>query len=117
MVNISLNKKVELEKLNKSYEKMQKKYGAKELDSICNGGCIDNPDICFVFMNPTGKNIASLKSWKGIKAPWLGTKNIWKLFNKVGLFSDDIYTEIMSKITARKREKVHIFLKLGRGLF
>lgn len=97
MVNISLNKKVELEKLNKSYEKMQKKYGAKELDSICNGGCIDNSDICFVFMNPTGKNIASLKSWKGIKAPWLGTKNIWKLFNKVGLLSDDIYTEIMSK--------------------
>ena len=31
MVNISLNKKEELEKLNKSYEKMQKKYGAKEV--------------------------------------------------------------------------------------
>lgn len=97
MVNISLNKKEELEKLNKSYERMQKKYGAKELDSICNGGCIDNPDICFVFMNPTGRNIASLKSWKGIKAPWVGTKNIWKLFNKVRLLSDDIYAEIMSK--------------------
>lgn len=97
MINISLNKKEKLDKLNKSYERMQKKYGAKELDSICNGGCIDNPDICFVFMNPTGRNIASLKSWKGIKAPWLGTKNIWKLFNKVGLLSDDVYTEIMSK--------------------
>ena len=92
-----LSKKEELEKLNKSYNRLQKKYGAKELDSICNGGKIDNPDICFVFMNPTGRNIASLKSWTGIKAPWLGTKNIWKLFNKVGLMDDDMYNEIEEK--------------------
>ena len=44
----------ELIKLNSEYDKLQNKYGAKELDSIYNGGCIKNPDICFVFMNPTG---------------------------------------------------------------
>lgn len=97
MQDTLLDKKEELEKLNKCYDRMQKKYGAKELDSICNGGKIDNPDICFVFMNPTGRNVASLKTWKGIKSPWLGTKNIWKLFNKVGLFSNDLYNEILSK--------------------
>ncbi len=37
------------------------KYGDKELDSINFGGCTDNPDVCFVFMNPTGRNIASNK--------------------------------------------------------
>ena len=31
------------------YDKMQLKYGAKELDAICNGGCYDHPDICFVY--------------------------------------------------------------------
>ena len=48
-------------------------------------------------MNPTGKNIASDKSWKGRKSPWLGTKNIWKLFNKVDLLSDNTYNQILEK--------------------
>lgn len=52
-----------LQDLNKQYDKLQRKYGAKELDSIYNGGCDENPDICFVFMNPTGRNIASSKNW------------------------------------------------------
>lgn len=85
---------MKLEDLNKYYDKLQKKYGAKELDSIYNGGCIDNPDICFVFMNPTGRNIASLKSWKGLKSPWIGTKNIWDLFYALDLVDDSIYKKI-----------------------
>ncbi len=85
---------MKLEDLNKYYDKLQKKYGAKELDSIYNGGCSNNPDICFVFMNPTGRNIASLKSWKGIKSPWIGTKNIWDLFYALDLVDDSIYQKI-----------------------
>ena len=81
---------MKIEDLRKDYDELQVKYGAKELDSIYNGGCEKNPDICFVFMNPTGKNIASDKSWKGRKSPWLGTKNIWKLFYKVDLLSKEI---------------------------
>ena len=83
-----------LDELKKEYDKLQLKYGAEELDSIYNGGCIDNPDICFVFMNPTGKNIASNKSWKGLKSPWIGTKNIWDLFYKLKLLDKDIYDKI-----------------------
>lgn len=90
-------KRRNIECLKVEYDKLQKKYGAKELDSIYNGGCTENPDICFVFMNPTGKNIASSKTWTGRKSPWLGTKNIWKLFNKVNLLSDDTYNKILEK--------------------
>lgn len=86
-----------LEDLKKDYDKLQMKYGAKELDSIYNGGCAYSPDICFVFMNPTGRNIASDKSWKGRKSPWLGTKNIWKLFYNVDLISEDTYNKIINK--------------------
>lgn len=50
----------QLEDLKKEYDKLQLKYGAKELDSIYNGGCEENPDICFIFMNPTGKNIRKM---------------------------------------------------------
>ena len=88
---------MKIEDLEKEYDKLQIKDGAKELDSIYNGGCEENPDICFIFMNPTGKNIASDKSWKGRKSPWLGTKNIWKLFYKVKLLSEETFNNIQEK--------------------
>lgn len=83
--------------LNKEYDRLQMKYGAKELNSIYNGGCVNNPDICFVFMNPTGKNIASAKTWTGRRSPWLGTKNIWKLFYNINLICDDTFKKIQEK--------------------
>ncbi|MCI9039484.1 MAG: hypothetical protein HFJ29_06420 [Clostridia bacterium] len=85
---------MKLEDLKVKYDKLQKKYGAKELDSIYNGGCAKNPNICFVFMNPTGRNIASSKEWKGIKSPWIGTKNIWDLFYQLELMDEGIYKKI-----------------------
>ena len=80
-----------LDDLKKEYDKLQLEYGAKDLDSIYYGGSTNNPDICFVFMNPTKRIIASNKSWKGIKSPWIGTKNIWDLFYNVNLLNDKIY--------------------------
>ncbi len=85
---------MKLEDLKVKYDVLQKKYGAKELDSIYNGGCTENPNICFVFMNPTGRNIASSKEWKGIKSPWIGTKNIWNLFYNLNLMDEKIYKKI-----------------------
>lgn len=83
--------------LNSEYDRLQREYGAKELTSIYNGGCTNSPDICFVFMNPTGRNIASSPDWKGRRSPWIGTKNIWKLFYQIGLLDERIYKEIQSK--------------------
>ena len=88
---------MKIEDLKKEYDKLQLKYGSKELDSIYNGGCENNPNICFVFMNPTGRNVASLKTWTGRKSPWIGTKNIWKLFKEVGLLSEETYKDIQAK--------------------
>lgn len=83
--------------LKKDYDKLQEKYGAKELTSIYNGGCEKNPKVCFIFMNPTGRNIASTKEWKGRRSPWIGTKNIWKLFFNVNLLDKEIFNEIQEK--------------------
>ena len=88
---------MQLEDLKAQYDKLQIKYGAKELNSIYNGGCTNNPDICFVFMNPTGRNIASNPNWKGRRSPWIGTKNIWKLFYRIGLLDEEIYENIMAR--------------------
>lgn len=88
---------MKLKSLNKEYDRLQQIYGDPNLHSIYNGGCETNPDICFVFMNPTGKNIASLPGWKGPYHPWLGTKNIWDLFFASNLISQNIYQEIKNK--------------------
>ena len=87
---------MELEDLKKEYNRLQNKYGSKNLDSIFFGGQSKNPNVMFVFMNPTGKNIASSKEWNGIKAPWVGTKNIWKLFYKIHLLDQDVFFKIQS---------------------
>lgn len=87
---------MKLSSLNKKYDELQKIYGDPNLHSIYNGGCSENPDICFVFMNPTGRNIASLPGWKGPYHPWLGTKNIWDLFYAVNLIDEKIYNVIKS---------------------
>jgi DNA polymerase len=86
-----------LDKLIVKYQSMQKKYGDKNLDSIMFGGCLENPDICLVFMNPTGRNIATSKDWHGLKSPWIGTKNVWNLFSKIGVIDENLYEEIKSK--------------------
>ena len=88
---------MKIEELNKEYDKLQCLYGDKNLKSIYNGGCINNPDICFVFMNPTGRNIASSPNWNGRRSPWIGTKNIWKLFYKINLLDECIYEKIIQK--------------------
>ncbi len=86
-----------MQELYHEYDKLQKQYGAAELHSIYNGGMQTQPDICFIFMNPTGKNIASLPDWDGPRSPWIGTKQIWNLFHQLHLLDHDLFMEIMRR--------------------
>ncbi len=88
---------MKIKDLNTFYDKLQLEYGEPTLSSIYNGGCEVNPDVCFIFMNPTGRNVASTQEWKGRRSPWIGTKNIWKLFVQVGVISKDTFDIIQSK--------------------
>ena len=80
-----------------AFDKLQTIYGDKNLDAIYGAGKINNPNLCLVFMNPTGRNVSSNKDWEGLKAPWIGTKNVWKMFYELGLFDEDFFNEINSK--------------------
>lgn len=81
--------------LHKKFDALQLKHGDKNLNSIYGAGEIKNPRIMFVFMNPTGKNISSIKTWKGLRAPWLGTKNIWNIFNELNLLDENIFNKLI----------------------
>lgn len=85
---------MQVKRLHSVADRLQKKHGARNLSAIYGAGCLERPDVVFVFMNPTGRNVASQKKWKGLRAPWLGTKNIWKLFFRTNLLSQDIFFAI-----------------------
>lgn len=71
---------MQLTALHKNFEKLHKTYGSPLHRPIYGTGCIHHPNVMFIFMNPTAKNISSAKNWKGLRAPWLGTKTIWDIF-------------------------------------
>ena len=64
---------------------LQLVHGDKSLLPVYGAGCLSNPKICFIFMNPTAKNISTRPEWSGLRAPWVGTKNIWKLLSALDL--------------------------------
>ncbi len=88
---------MQIEQLFSGFDKLQQKHGCKNLSTIYGAGQIKNPKIVFVFMNPTGRNVASNKEWKGLRAPWIGTKNIWKLFYLLGFLKESLFTQISVK--------------------
>ncbi len=85
------------QELKNEYDKLQTLYGSIKYNSVYFGGCEDKPDVALVFMNPTAKNIATEKNWKGIRTQWLGTKTIWKFLAAAGLFSKELNEEIQKK--------------------
>lgn len=86
-----------IRKIQKNFKHFQKIYGDKMLDPIYGCGEISSPKICFVFMNPTGRNVSANKDWKGIKAPWIGTKNVWNMLYKLGFLEEEMIYKINSK--------------------
>lgn len=87
---------MKLKDLKPEFDRLQQEYGDKELDSVYGGGCTTSPDVCLIFMNPTKRNIASSKEWKGLKCPWIGTKNVWQLFHTLGVINYEVYSKINS---------------------
>lgn len=83
--------KLQVKSFSKELDRLQKIYGDPGFLAIYGAGCIKNPKLFFLLMNPTGKNISAQKSWSGLRMPWLGTKNIWKLLFKLDLLSKETF--------------------------
>jgi DNA polymerase len=84
----------QINELHEEFDILQNVYGDTGLHSIYGAGQISNPEYCFVFMNPTGRNVSAVANWKGLRAPWIGTKQVWKLFVDVGLLPAIFYQKI-----------------------
>lgn len=76
--------------LHKNFDSLHKRYGNIDLKAIYGAGEINNPNVMLIFMNPTARNISAHQDWHGIRAPWIGTKEVWKMLNSLGIVRDSI---------------------------
>lgn len=95
-------KDIQLTHLFDDFQKLQHMYGDKKLFPVYGAGCKKKPKLFLLFMNPTGRNVSCVKEWKWIRAPRLGTKNIWKLLSAIWAVSKKTY-EYIQKLTPKDR--------------
>jgi uracil-DNA glycosylase len=87
-------KELQIKHLQRDCDLFHAKHGAKKLNCIYGCGEIQNPNLFLIFMNPTARNISSQKDWQGLKAPWLGTKNVWRMLFELKLLDPKIWKKI-----------------------
>ncbi|MBD3318885.1 hypothetical protein GF342_03165 [Candidatus Woesearchaeota archaeon] len=61
---------------------------------IVGNGQTKIPKAMFVFINPTIRNSSSSPSWKGPRFPFVGTRQVWGVFFRAGLFDEELYYRI-----------------------
>ncbi len=84
---------LQLTKLHKTFDTLQQQYWEKTLRSVYGAGCISRPKYCFIFMNPTARNISCQDTWNGIRAPRIGLKQTRSMFHKLGLITDEFFAK------------------------
>ena len=71
-----------------------KHFPKNSLKPILGNGKIFRPKVMFVFINPTHANISSDQNWQGPRFPFIGTKPVWRIFHKAGMFDDELIERI-----------------------
>ena len=70
------------------------RQASNSLRHIMGGGLESEPDMMFIFINPTHRNITSRADYDGPRFPFLGTSEIWRVFADAGLLERDLISWI-----------------------
>ncbi|MFA4907269.1 MAG: uracil-DNA glycosylase family protein [archaeon] len=102
----------QVEKINRNH------FPENRLAPIVGNGKTFRPKFMFVFINPTKRNISSETGWKGPRFPFIGTKHVWRIFNRAGLLDDSLMKQINrdSNWTLEFTDKVLRFLS-RKGIY
>ena len=107
--------RLQIKNFDNHINRLHKRYGSSHLFPIYGAGCIKNPKLALLFMNPTARNVSAYSLWKGLRAPWIGTKNVWKMFYHVGFISKNNFDSTQKLKPFEWTEKIAI--QLYRSLY
>ena len=108
---------MKLNELWKDVDEVNKKFPSDYKPILGNGKC-NRPKFMFVFINPTKANIGSHPDWKGFRAPFIGTKPVWRVFHKVGWFNNQLMKVINASNTWSPRFANIVYKSLAkRGMY
>ena len=54
------------------------------------GGCIEQPDVMLVFINPTVHNITAHADWPGTRFPFAGKPKLWRILAEAGYVDPEL---------------------------
>ena len=93
-------------------------FSENRLMPILGGGKTHRPKMMLVFINPTARNISSNPDWKGPRFPFIGTKQVWRIFHRAGLLENSLARQIEAdpNWTTKFTEKVLKFLS-DKGIY
>lgn len=112
-------KDIQLIHLFAAFDVLQDIHWDRKLNPVYGAGCTKHPKIFLLFMNPTGKNVSCNKEWKWLRAPRLGTKNIWKLLMAIWAISKHTFEHIQSLTAKQRTEKfsLSVYKELAKNSF
>ncbi len=88
--------KLQIEEIKKEIDALHRKFGDQNYRIIYGTGCVKNPKVFFLLMNPTARNLSTHADWKGLRASWVGHKKMWSLFADVGVFDKALNTKVQA---------------------
>lgn len=97
---------MQVAQLHSKFDTLQQTHGDPTLSSIYWAGCVTNPKVCFIFMNPTGRNISAKHEREGMRAPRLGFKQVRLMFFELGLISQELYLKTQAAALSRSPDFV-----------
>jgi DNA polymerase len=108
---------MKLQDIWKKVDKLSKKFPSDYNPILGNGKCY-RPKFLLVFINPTKANISSHPGWPGFRAPFIGTKPVWRVLHKAGWFNDQLIKVINASDTWSPRFADIVYKSLARrGLY
>jgi len=108
---------MKLKELWKKVDKLSERFPSDYNPILGNGKC-HRPEFMLVFINPTKANISSHAGWKGFRAPFIGTKPVWRVLHKAGWFNSQLMKVIEASSVWSPRFAKIIYDSLARrGLY
>ena len=94
-------KMLQLTKLHTTFDTLQSTYWEPTLNSVYGAGCISNPKVCLMFMNPTARNISCSPEREWIRAPRVWFKQTRRMIYDLWFLSDELFAKTQWTTTQR----------------